>query len=116
MQAALKGLLGNDPVQMEINQGLITVKDKKGEYLFSLKGKVRVETKLQEREKCNSKGRKKELVELEDERKELRDLAKRFDEREKKILDDQDKIAKRENQLEEREKEIKGALKTLCKD
>ena len=68
--------MGNKPVQMDIDKGLITIKDEKGDYLFALKGKVRVETKLRDCEKCSSEGRKKELEALEQDRKTLDKLQK----------------------------------------
>ena len=116
MRNALKTALGDKPIQMEINQGIIAVKDEKGEYLFSLKGKVRVETKLRECERCNSEGRKKELEALAADRKELMEEEKKFEMRQKKHLEHETEISKREDQLQARQKEIKRALKTLCKD
>lgn len=115
LQALLKKISNDKPVQMEIDKGIITIKDEKGEFIFSLKGKVKIETNLRECEKCNSEGRKKELEALAADREELeakdtklRELERRLDERTKAVIEHEDK-------LKAREKEIKDALKVLTK-
>ena len=117
MQNAIKTALGDKPIQMEIDKGLITVKDEKGEYLFSMKGKVKIEETLRvkECEKCNSEGRKKELEALEKDRKELEADEKNLAEKADKLNEDTKAVLACENKLKVREDEIKAALKTLCK-
>lgn len=116
LKTTLKGILGDGPIQFEITKDGMSVRNDKGGQIFALKGKVRVETKLRECERCNSVGRKKELEALGNDRKELeakdnklRDLERRLDERTKAVIENEEK-------LKVREKEIKGALKTLCKE
>jgi len=116
LKATLKGILGDGPVQFEITKDGMSVRNAEGFQIFALKGKVKVETKLRDCEKCNSEGRKKELEALEQDRKELDKLQKDLSKQNEEQLDKERRLDDRTKTLIEREKEIKGALKTLCKD
>ena len=104
----MKSLLGEKPIQLEINKGIITIKDEAGSTLFSLKGKVKIESSLRvpECEKCNSEGRKRELEALESDRKTLNTRDSKLSERESAVQLAEEKLKRREN-------DIKSALKTL---
>lgn len=117
LQKALKEALKDKPVQMEIDKGIITIKDDKGEELFSLKGKVKIEETLQvkECEKCNSEGRKKELEALELDRKQIETSKAVLQNDRENLKKEQDDITKRESTLMAREEEIKNAPKVLTK-
>lgn len=115
LQASIKSILADKPVQVEIDKGLITVKDEKGDYLFAIKGKVKIESTLRvpECEKCNSEGRKKELEALETDKQALDRRSHDMNEREERLVKREDAFIEREQKLIKREIDIKAAIKTL---
>lgn len=116
VKGILRKALGNEKALIEIEQGLISIKNSKTKDLvLALEGKIMVESTMKgfECEKCNSDVRKKELEALKEDRKNLDSREKFLNHREENVVKQEDSVYEREKKLISREADIKADLKTL---